>query len=98
MRSGFGIGLRDAPALTIQNEGRPRRSEAIPVAAFRSFCRSSYEPEGREFESLKPLIESVAVKCTSGVFRSSPSNNRLSENFFDGITKPKPTQLVRLVV
>src|SRR5215468_1051207 len=26
-------------------------------------------------------------------FSSFPSNNRLSENFFDGITKPKPTPL-----
>jgi len=27
-------------------------------------------------------------------FPSIPSNNRLSENLFDGITKPKPTQLI----
>jgi hypothetical protein len=26
-------------------------------------------------------------------FPTIPSNNRVSENFFDGMTKPKPTQL-----
>src|SRR6516164_4982388 len=43
------------------------------------------------------LLESDSCnEMNIGVFRSFPSipsNNRLSENFFDRITKPKPTQL-----
>src|SRR5215469_16374378 len=73
------------------------KCDTCKALGFPAFPPTNQKAGSSNPQSAPLLLESdscsqMNIWCFSS-FPSIPCNNRLSENFFDGITKPKPTQL-----